>query len=112
MQNKSIPSVLLGSYAYQHASKHPPDTAMNTTACQPHPTLSPHPVAQLWHAIAARWASHLEAQRKAHEFDFVADLSVDTLRDIGAPEHVVARALGRRESQQHRLNELRQWRGG
>ncbi len=84
---------------------------MNTTSC-PEKVLSPHRVAQLWHAIAARWAAHLEAARKAQEFDFVADLSVDILRDIGAPERLVLQAEVRRESQQQRLWELRQWRGG
>jgi hypothetical protein len=84
---------------------------MNTTTC-PETVLSPHPAAQLWHAIAARWSAHLEGARKAHEFDFVSDLSASTLRDIGAPEHLVSQAVDRRESQQQRMLDLRQWRGG
>lgn len=85
---------------------------MNTTTCRPEPVLSAHPATQLWQAIAARWSAHLEAVRKAHEYDFVADLSAATLRDIGAPEHVISQAAGRRESQQQHMLELRQWRGG
>ena len=85
---------------------------MNTTTCRTEPLLSPHPVSQLWHAIAARWAAHLESARRAQEFDFVSDLSADTLRDIGAPEQVISQAIGRRESQQQRMLDLRQWRGG
>lgn len=78
----------------------------------PEATLSTHPVAQLWHAIASRWSAHLEAARKAQEFDFVEHLSADTLRDIGAPERLISQAAVRRESQQQRLMELRQWRDG
>jgi hypothetical protein len=82
---------------------------MNT---RPDVALLTHPVAQLWHAIASRWSAHLEAARKAQEFDFVEHLSAETLRDIGAPERLVSRAAVRRESQQQRLMELRQWRDG
>ena len=69
-----------------------------------------NPIAQLWQAIAARWAAHLEATRQAHEFDFVADLSADTLRDIGAPEQLISRAEVRQEERDRRVHEpLRQW---
>ncbi len=85
---------------------------MNSHAPCPETTLPPHPVAHLWHVLAARWAAHLESARKAQEFDFVEDLSPETLRDIGAPDGLISRAKGRRESQQSRLLELRQWRDG
>lgn len=81
------------------------------TTC-PDAALSTHPVAQLWHAIASRWSAHLEAARKAQEFDFVEQLSAETLRDIGAPERLISQAEVRRESQQQRLLDLRQWRDG
>jgi len=72
-----------------------------------------NPIAQLWQAIAARWAAHLEAERQAHEFDFAVDLSADTLRDIGAPEQMISRAVERREERDRRVYEpLRQWRNG
>ena len=81
------------------------------TTC-PETTLSPHPIAQLWHGIATRWAAHLEAARKAHEFDFADELSAETLRDIGAPDRLVSEAAARRESQEQRLLSMRQWRDG
>jgi hypothetical protein len=99
-------------YSYQHALTTCWTAPMNTTTCRPEPTLSTHPVSQLWHAIAARWAAHLESARKAHEFDFAQDLSADTLRDIGAPDHLVSRAQDRLESQQQRVLAQRQWRDG
>ncbi|GAB4558070.1 MAG: hypothetical protein IV105_13900 [Rhizobacter sp.] len=85
---------------------------MNSTTCHLDRPLPTRPVAQLWHAIASRWSAHLEAARKAQEFNFVEDLSAETLRDIGAPDQLISRAVVRQESQQHRLLELRQWRGG
>lgn len=87
-------------------------TAMNSTACHLDRPLPTHPVAQLWHVIASRWSAHLEAARKAQEFDFVEQLSAETLRDIGAPDRLISQAAVRQESQQQRLLELRQWRGG
>ena len=85
---------------------------MNSTTCHLDRPLPSRPVAQLWHAIASRWSAHLEAARKAQEFNFVEDLSAETLRDIGAPDRLISQAMVRQESQQHRLLELRQWRGG
>ena len=74
---------------------------------------SVNPIARLWQAIAARWAAHLKAEREAHAFDLVADLSADTLRDIGAPEQLISRAVVREEERELRVHEpLRQWRGG
>jgi hypothetical protein len=72
-----------------------------------------NPIAQLWQSIAARWAAHLKAEREAHAFDLVADLNADTLRDIGAPEQLISRAVVREEERELRVHEpLRQWRGG
>ena len=85
---------------------------MNTCTSCPEANLPLNPMAQLWHAIAARWATHLEDTRKAREFDFTSDLSAETLRDIGAPEQMISNATVRRELQQQRLWDLRQWRGG
>lgn len=92
---------------------------MNAQACCPEVAAS-HPlvprsadhVTPWWQVVSARWAAHLETLRKAREFDFANELSVDTLRDIGAPDRLVSLAEGRRESQQQRLWELRQWRDG
>ena len=72
-----------------------------------------NPVAQLWQAIATRWATHVEARRQAEEFDFATELSADTLRDIGAPEQMISRAVVRQEERDRRVYEpLRQWRNG
>jgi hypothetical protein len=101
----------LAFYAYQHAIQFTGPT-MNSSTCSPDTPLSTHPVAQLWHVIASRWAAHLEAARKAQEFDFVEDLSAQTLRDIGAPDGLISQAAVRRESQRQRLLALRQWRDG
>ncbi|MEO8154040.1 MAG: hypothetical protein ABI605_13300 [Rhizobacter sp.] len=84
----------------------------NPTSSCTEASLPLNPMAQLWHAIAARWAAHLEETRKAREFDFTSDLSAETLRDIGAPEQMISNAAARREWQQQRLWDLRQWRGG
>ena len=85
---------------------------MNTQACCAEAVAPINPVAQLWHTLAARWVAHLEAMRKAHEFDFTSDLSADTLRDIGAPEQLISQAKLRRESQEQGSWALRQWRDG
>lgn len=92
---------------------------MNAQTCCPevaasHPLVprSANLVAPWWQVVAARWAAHLEAARKAREFDFAHELSADTLRDIGAPDRLVSQAELRRESLQQRLWELRQWRDG
>lgn len=71
-----------------------------------------HPLAQMWHRLAARWAGHLEEARKAQEDEAMSRLNEDTLRDIGAPERWVARAVYRREMEGQQLQELRQWRNG
>ncbi|MBX3621061.1 MAG: hypothetical protein KF891_13915 [Rhizobacter sp.] len=79
---------------------------------RPEPGVSGQPLAQVWHRLAARWAEHLNDVRQAREAEALTQLSVDTLRDIGAPESWVARAAHRREIEQQRLRELRQWRAG
>lgn len=82
---------------------------MNTTdCCAP----SPHPLVLVWHQLAARWAGHLEQVRRRREMDAMSELGDETLRDIGAPERWVERATRRREQEENRLLDLRQWRGG
>jgi hypothetical protein len=71
-----------------------------------------NPVMQLWHALAGRWARHLEDTRRTYETEVMSELSADTLRDIGAPEQWVARAVYRRESEEMKMQESRQWRNG
>jgi hypothetical protein len=82
--------------AVQPAALHSPSSAM----------------VQLWHALAGRWARHLEEARKFHETEVMSELSADTLRDIGAPERWVERSVYRREAEEMRVQEMRQWRNG
>lgn len=42
----------------------------------------------------------------------MSELSKETLQDIGAPDRWVERAMLRRERENIRLLELRQWRNG
>jgi hypothetical protein len=69
-------------------------------------------VGQLWHGLAERWARHLETARQVQETEMMSELSADTLRDIGAPERWVERSVYRREAEELRLQEMRQWRNG
>lgn len=72
----------------------------------------PHILANAWQSLRARWSEHLENRRRAREAEALAELNEETLRDIGAPERWVARAVHRVEVQQRQLLEMRQWRGG
>ena len=86
---------------------------MNTCTAAQSPVAAPlHPLAQMWHGLAARWATHLEETRQRREAEMMSELNEDTLRDIGAPERWVERASYRRETEDLRLIELRQWRNG
>ena len=86
---------------------------MNTCTLDHAPVAQPsHPLAQMWHGLAARWAAHLEALRERRDAELMSELNVDTLRDIGAPERWVDRAAYRRQADDMRLGDLRQWRGG
>jgi len=92
---------------------------MNASVCCDEVASSPalihrpsNPMGKAWHAIAARWAAHLKATRRAQDFDFASELSADTLRDIGAPEAMISQAVGRQQTRQQQLFEMRQWRDG
>lgn len=86
---------------------------MNTCAAAHAPIApSPHPLAQMWHQLAARWAAHLQTMQERHDAELMAQLNEHTLRDIGAPERWVERAALRRETEGLRLSDLRQWRSG
>ncbi len=81
---------------------HPPSVAPDT----------PCPIARWWHVLAERWSAHRSRLRQSREFEWIADMNADTLRDIGAPDRVIAESMARRELQRSRLWELRQWRDG
>lgn len=85
---------------------------MTTTIARTLAEPSAHPLTLAWQAIAHRWAAHLEAQRRLREAEALCHLNADTLRDIGAPERWVERAVAMREAEKLRLLQLRQWRSG
>ena len=57
-------------------------------------------------AVAALWTRPHASQRGDRAFDSIADLNESTLKDIGAPDWLVARAAERREMQRLRWIEL------
>lgn len=83
-----------------------------TTTCCDRAPLPTTFIAHLWHQLANGWSRHLQASRELHETEAMSELNADTLRDIGAPERWVERAVQRRETEEIKLQELRQWRNG
>lgn len=84
---------------------HTPETTMNT-ACSPCITspLPPSPTrrfANTWLASArarwSRWTASRQPQRAESELTALDGLTPETLKDIGAPEWVQARALRAQE---------------
>jgi hypothetical protein len=57
-------------------------------------------------AVAALWSRGDRPSFDVHAFDSIAELDERTLRDIGAPHWLVARAAERREAQDLRWIEL------
>lgn len=91
------------------------NTSQFQACCAAEPAVFHSPsnaMVQLWHGLAARWARHLEEARRVQETEVMSELSADTLRDIGAPERWVERSVYRREAEEMRLQEMRQWRNG
>ena len=67
-----------------------------------------------WFRLAWAWTKHVEtpfaAQSRSIDddrLDGLADLDESTLRDIGAPERLLAMACSRREVQARELDDLR-----
>ncbi|MEO8807062.1 MAG: hypothetical protein ABI433_13360 [Burkholderiaceae bacterium] len=76
--------------------------------------------AHRWLSAARAWSNkrrQAAEDRTAHLHDSLLDLDARTLRDIGAPAVMLARALGRRQAQRDRHDDLRaggaagDWRG-
>ncbi len=61
------------------------------------------------HTLRRAWRSQAEERRLRRELDALADMNELLLRDIGAPEWLIARAGARREMQQQELRDLHQW---
>jgi hypothetical protein len=59
-----------------------------------------------WQGVRQAVQRRAEQRRLARELDAVADMNELLLRDIGAPEWLVAQAQARRDSDRQRLVEL------
>ena len=53
--------------------------------------------------LGARWRTHVERRHREQALDAVADMNELLLRDIGAPEWMIAQADARREVERQRL---------
>jgi len=88
---------------------------MQTTTCPSmiplhrpwHQRMLDHSVADALRALGAAWQRHAQRRREQRELAAVAEMNELLLRDIGAPDWMVAEAAGRRESERVRLNESR-----
>lgn len=60
-----------------------------------------------WLAVKAWWIARAKQRREAREIEIAAELNDAMLRDIGAPDWLLAQAESRREAQLQRLQEAR-----
>jgi len=113
-QNKSLPWRELGFYAYQHRCSALEHT-MQTTTCPS--TISLH---RTWHqrlldtsladvvlTLRQAWQARSRKLREQRELAAVAEMNELLLRDIGAPDWMVAEAAARRDVDRLRAQELR-----
>jgi hypothetical protein len=111
-QNKSLPAGLLGSYAYQHGVSKGVDVIHSPTCPSTIPLYRPWSDKLLLAAVDAfnelgvRWRARAERRRREQALDAVADMNELLLRDIGAPEWMIAQANVRREVERQRLLEV------
>ena len=88
---------------------------MQTTSCASliplhrswHQRLLDYSMADAVRSLAAAWERHAKRRREQRELVAVAEMNELLLRDIGAPDWMVAEAAARREVDQLRLTELR-----
>lgn len=77
----------------------------------PRPTSLVRPLAQRaadgWQVLKAWWNERARQRREAREIEIAADLNEAMLRDIGAPDWLLAQAEARREAHLQRLHEAR-----
>jgi hypothetical protein len=59
-----------------------------------------------WQGLRHYWQTKVEARRQMRELDAMADMNELLLRDIGAPEWLIAEAQVRRDTELQRLFEL------
>jgi len=88
---------------------------MQTTSCASliplhrpwHQRLLDYSMADAMRSLAAAWQRHAQHRREQRELAAVAEMNELLLRDIGAPDWMVAEAAARRESERVRLDESR-----
>ena len=88
---------------------------MQTTSCTSliplhrpwHQRMLDYSVADAVHALGLAWQRHMQRQRERRELAAVAQMNELLLRDIGAPDWMVAEAAARRDSERVRLDEAR-----
>jgi hypothetical protein len=89
---------------------------MNTASCCPSLIPLSRPlhrrlldgVAQTWFELLGAWRRHAEVRRQRREADAVADMNELLLRDVGAPDWLIAEAEARRNVERLLHSEL--WR--
>ena len=59
--------------------------------------------ADAFNELGVRWRARVERRRREQALDAVADMNELLLRDIGAPEWMIAQADARREVERQRL---------
>jgi hypothetical protein len=98
-QNKSLPLAGLAFYAYQHPLRRP---AMSNPTCTTIPLARPlhqraaDALADLWCAWQAARQRRRARRMAARELQAMRDMNELLLRDIGAPDWMVADASTRR----------------
>jgi hypothetical protein len=87
---------------------------MNTASCCPSLIPLSRPlhrrlldgVADAWQGVSAAWGRRAEQHRLRREAQAVADMTELLLRDVGAPEWMVAEAVARRDAERQMHSEL------
>ena len=112
-QNKSLPWRGLGSYSYQHRIATKELTIQATTTCattiqlyRPMHVRVLQLVGDALLAMAAAWDVRLQRRRMDIETRAIADMNEALLRDIGAPDWMIAEATARREIDRQHLTHL------
>src|ERR1043165_2594050 len=97
VQNKSLPWGALGFYAYQH-SQTTELTMQTPTFPSTIPLTRPlhdrlfEQLARVFDAMRSAWHRRNERRRLERELEGVADMNELLLRDMGAPEWIIAQA--------------------
>lgn len=118
--DKSIFLVLLDFYAYQHRyfdgslSMHTSNLAVVFTLWQPRHVRvwrQLQGIASMgWRAAIRAWNEHDRRARLRREWRALAELNPNTLKDIGAPDWLIASAGEQMDQHSRRLMDANHWR--